>query len=193
MTWCAAGAGGAARAQSDAPSGAADEVVKQLTSREASVRQQAAEELARLAAPQHRRMVEGYRLQERDARVRLAMDWALYRMGKSPTLFSIVADLDSKRANQAVGYLNALESPLPLYVFLRTANFNTQVKLLEVLARIGDADTLRRIEPLTASLDPVIANAAKFAAREITLRLEQSPASQPERPRATGHSEDIEP
>ncbi len=183
---------GAARAQ-NAPS--SDELVKHLTSRDTDERQRAAEELARLAEPQHRRMVEGYRLQEKDARVRLALDWALYRMGKPTTLFAVVRDLDSKRSNQALTYLNALESPRPLYIFLPQASFNTQVKLLEVLARVGDAETIERIKPLAVSLDPLIANAAKFAEREITRRLEQPPASPSERPRTTttGQSEITEP
>src|SRR5215211_1981940 len=94
-------------------------VARKLSSRVASERRAAAEELARLAAVEHRRLVEGFRVQEKDARVKLALDWALYRMGKNETLFQLVDALDEKKqAEQSVGYLKQLEGPEPLYVFL---------------------------------------------------------------------------
>jgi hypothetical protein len=72
-------------------------VVRRLINRDAVERQRAAEELARLADPEPRNLVEGYRLQEKNARVRLALDWALYRMGKTEALFGVVQSLDSSR------------------------------------------------------------------------------------------------
>ena len=54
------------------------------------VRQRAAEALAQLAAGDQKKVVEGYHLQEKNKEVRLALDWALYRMGKTETLFRIV-------------------------------------------------------------------------------------------------------
>src|ERR1051325_10012055 len=79
-------------------------VAGRLASRDPLERQHAAEELARTGATEQLRLVSGYRLQERDARVRLALDWALYRMGKTETLFAIVRNLDSSRRNQAANY-----------------------------------------------------------------------------------------
>src|ERR1044072_1785079 len=99
------------------------EFAKQLNSPDAHVRQQSAEALARLAATDQRKLVEGYRLQEKNKDVRLALDWALYRMGRSEALYRIVDELDSGRQAQAVGYLSELESPDVLYPFLkRTSN-----------------------------------------------------------------------
>lgn len=192
--------GGAAtvRAQSDAATrnetsqrdeatvarGDAAAAARQLTNRDPLLRQRAAEELARLAAVRERKLVEGHRLQEKNERVKLALDWALYRMGKKETLFAVVRALDSReRRNQAYTYLTELEGPAPLYMFLTEAKPQTQVKLLEVLARSGDAETLDRINPYAASLDPKIAEAAQFAAREITRRLAQTPTDAPGRPR----------
>src|SRR5918912_831583 len=106
--------------------------LKQLASRDPVTRQRAAEELARLEATDNRRIVEGYRLQEKNARVRLALDWALYRMGKSESLFAIVRALDSSRFRQADSYLKMLDEPAPLYLFLERVNGNTQIKLLEI-------------------------------------------------------------
>jgi HEAT repeat protein len=162
---------------------------KQLTSRDPLVRQRAAEELARLAEPANRKLLEGYRLQEKHARVRLALDWALYRIGKTEALFTVVRALDSQRVNQANAYLTALETPEPIYFFLERVNGNTQVKLLEVLAKIGDAGTLDKIKSYLESLDPKIVEAAQFATREIELRLGQTPADTTTRPRQVGTTE----
>ncbi|HEY0083099.1 MAG TPA: hypothetical protein VGB61_09940 [Pyrinomonadaceae bacterium] len=153
----------------------ANALMRQLTDRDPLTRQRAAEEIARLALPAQRKLVEGYRLQEKHARVRLALDWALYRMGKTPALFAVVRDLDSTRRNQSEAYLAELETPEPLYNLLPQVNGNTQVKLLEALARNGNADTLPVVEPYAASVDPRIADAARFATREITRRLNAPP------------------
>ncbi len=149
----------------------ANAAVRQLTDRDPLVRQRAAEELARLAAVEQRKLVEGYRLQEKNRRVGLALDWALYRMGKAERLFALVRALDSSSSEQARSYLIQLESPEPLYMFLETAKGRTLVGLLEVFARTGDEDTLRRIKSYIGSTDPKVAEAARFAEREISLRL----------------------
>ena len=96
------------------------EFAKQLGSTDPLVRQRSAEALARLAATDQRKLVEGYQLQEKNKEVRLALDWALYRMGKAEALYRVVDDLDSGRQEQAVGYLSELESPDVLYPFLKT-------------------------------------------------------------------------
>ncbi|MDT7690336.1 MAG: hypothetical protein QOE46_3095 [Acidobacteriota bacterium] len=168
-------------------------VARKLSSRNPVERREAAEELARLAATEHRRLVEGYRAQEKDTRVRLALDWALYRMGKNESLFPLVRALDEKKqAEQSVAYLKQLEGPGPLYIFLERVNGNTRIRLLEVLAVVGDHDTLERIKPFTESLDPGIADAAKFAEREINIRIEETPTAEPKRQRKTGNA-DTEP
>ena len=159
-------------------------VARKLSSQNPLERRAAAEEVARLAAVEHRRLVEGYRAQEKDSRARLAMDWALYRVGKNESLFPLVRALDEKKlAEQSVAYLKQLEGPEPLYIFLDHVNGNTEIRLLEVLAAVGDRTTLERVRPFTESLDPGIADAAKFAEREINIRLEETPKVEPKRPR----------
>lgn len=165
-------------------------IAERLASRDQLERQHAAEELARTGATEHLMLVSGYRLQEKDARVRLALDWALYRMGKTETLFAIVRNLDSSRRNQAATYLAQLEGPEPLYIFLERVNDNIKIQLLEVLARLGDEKTIDHINPYTSSYDPRIANAAQFAIREINRR--QSQPEQVIRPRQTGKSAETE-
>jgi HEAT repeat protein len=169
-------------------------VARRLSSQNPYGRRAAAEELARLAAAEHRRLVEGYFVQEKDSRVRLAMAWALYRMGKSESLFALVRALDEKKlAEQSVAYLKQLEGPDPLYVFLDHVNGNTQIRLLEVLASVGDRATLERVKPFTESLDPLIADAAKFAEREINIRLQEQPNVEPKRPRKVGSTDESQP
>lgn len=148
-----------------------DVAARQLTNRDDLVRQRAAEEIARLAPADKRRLVEGYRLQEKNERVRLALDWALYRLGKRDALYAVVRALGTNRTNQAEAYLAELGEPAPLYPFLERANGPALVKLLESLARTGDAATLEQLKPHFMAGDHRVVNAARFAEREITRRL----------------------
>jgi len=161
------------------------EFAKQLNSPDAHVRQRSAEALARLAATDQRKLVEGYQLQEKNKDVRLALDWALYRMGRSEALYRIVHELDSGRQEQAVGYLAELESPELLYPFLKKENNPPRVKagLLKALARLGDAQTLDVIKPFRESHQPYVAEAAETAHDEIERRLGESVAPTRVRPR----------
>jgi hypothetical protein len=161
------------------------EFAKQLGSSDAHVRQRSAEALARLAASDQRKLVEGYQLQEKNKEVRLALDWALYRMGRSERLYRIVDELDSGRQDQAIGYLSELESPEVLYPFLkRTTNApRINAGLLKALARIGDAQTLELVKPFRDSHQPYVAEAAEIAHDEIEKRLGEPAPSVRARPR----------
>src|SRR4029079_12210547 len=132
------------------------EFAKQLGSTDAHVRQRSAEALARLAATDQKKIVEGYQLQEKNKEVRLALDWALYRMGHSDALFRVVKELDSGRQNQAVGYLWELESPDLLYPYLQKQNNPPRLSagLMKAFARIGTSETLEMIKPYRDSLQP---------------------------------------
>ena len=154
------------------------EFAKQLSSADPNVRRRSAEALARLAATDQRKLVEGYQFQEKNKEVRLALDWALYRMGRSEALYRIVRELDSGRQDQAIGYLAELESPELLYPFLKKEDNPPRVNagLLKALARIGDAQTLDLIKPFRESHQPYVAEAAEIAHDEIEKRLGE-PAS----------------
>lgn len=158
---------------------------KQLGSTDPLVRQRSAEALARLAANDQRKLVEGYQLQEKNKEVRLALEWALYRMGRSEMLFRIVDELDSGRQEQAIGYLSELESPDELYPFLKRTNNAPRINagLLKALARIGDAQTLELIKPFRESHQPYVAEAAEIAHDEIEKRLGEPTPTTRARPR----------
>jgi HEAT repeat protein len=168
------------------------EFAKQLGSTDAHVRQRSAEALARLAATSQRKLVEGYQLQEKNKEVRLALDWALYRMGRTEALYRIVDDLDSGRQNQAVGYLAELESPDVLYPFLKRSTNAPRINagLLKALARIGDAQTLDLIKPFLESHQPYVAEAAESAHDEIEKRLGEPAPTTRARPRTVEKAPD---
>ena len=149
------------------------EFTKGLSSLDANVRRRSAEALARLAAVDQRKLVEGYHLQEKDKEVRLALDWALYRMGRAESLYRVVWELDSGRQEQAIGYLTELDSPDLLYPFVLKQNNAPRVTagLLKALARIGDAQSLDLVKPFRDSTQPYVAEAAEIAHDEIEKRL----------------------
>ena len=155
------------------------EFAKGLGSTDPLMRQRSAEALAKLAATDQRKLVEGYQLQEKNKEVRLALDWALYRMGKAEALYRVVDDLDSGRQQQAVGYLSELESPDVLYPFLKRPTNAPRINagLLKVLARIGDAQTLELVTPFRDSHQPYVAEAAEIAHDEIEKRLSEPAAN----------------
>jgi hypothetical protein len=161
------------------------EFAKGLGSTDAHVRQRSAEALARLAATSQRKLVEGYQLQEKNKEVRLALDWALYRMGRAEALYRVVDELDSGRQAQAVGYLSELESPDLLYPFLKRTNNAPRINagLLKALAHIGDAQTLDLIKPFLESHQQYVAEAAEVAHDEIEKRLGEPAPTTRTRPR----------
>jgi hypothetical protein len=173
--------------------GAARAAVQRLASADPLLRQQAAEELARLSANEQKKMVQGYYMQEKNSRVKLALAWALYRMTKSEMLFAVVRDLDSSRADQAAGYLRTLDDAEPLYMFLSNAKPRTQVELLKVLADIGNQSTLAQIKPLTESYDLKVSAAAQRATQTINERLANTQPDTPQRPRQVGQTNNTSP
>ena len=175
----------------DARSNPAD-FAKQLGSTDPLVRQHSAEALARLAATDQRKLVEGYQLQEGNKEVRLALDWALYRMGRSEMLYRIVDELDSGRQEQAIGYLSEVESPDALYPFLKRTDNAPRINagLLKALARSGDAQTLDLIKPFRESHQPYVAEAAEIAHDEIEKRLGDPAPATRARPRTVEKAAD---
>jgi len=161
------------------------EFSKQLADPDPNVRRRSAEALARLAAVDQRKLVEGYQFQEKNKEVRLALDWALYRMGRSESLYRIVHELDSGRQDQAVGYLAELESADVLYPFLKKENNPPRINagLLKALGHIGDAQTLDLIKPFRESHKPYVAEAAEIAHDEIEKRLGEPVHTTRARPR----------
>jgi len=159
--------------------------VRALGNRDPQRRQIAAETLARIANNRHRRLVQGYRLQERDARVRLALDWALYRLGKPESLFAVVRALDTTQREQAIEYLSRLDDPTTLVALLKSPKRLVKTGVLEAIGHVGDERTLRELEPLVASTDLEVAASAQLAVTEIEARMSgrNTAIETPSRPR----------
>ena len=158
---------------------------KQLGHYDPVVRQEAAEALARLAAVEQRKLVEGYQLQEKNKKVKLALQWALYRMGKADFLYQIVRELDSGRHDQAVGYLSKLDTPALLHPYLKDEDKPARqtIGLLEALAVLGDQESLTLVTPFRDSFLPGVAAAAEVTIEKIQSRLAQTEPTKPSRPR----------
>ncbi len=170
-------------------------VARQLSSPDATVRRQAAEELARVAAVDQTKLLEGYQLQEKDRKVRLALEWALYRVGKADALYRLVRELDSSRYEQAVGYLKQLDSPTLIYPLLKAQQRTPKVTagLLEALGYLGDGESLEVIKPFRESFAPGVAEAAESAFDRIEARLAQVEPAKPSRPRTVGNPDPTSP
>ena len=168
---------------------------RQLGHYDPVVRQEAAEALARLAAVEQQKLVQGYQLQEKNSKVRLALDWALYRMGKSEMLFRIVRELDSGRHDQAVGYLAKLDTPTLLHSHLKDEDRPPRITmgLLEALAELGDQESLALVTPYRDSFAPGVAAAAENAIEKIETRVAQSEPGKPSRPRTVGSTTNTSP
>jgi HEAT repeat protein len=167
-------------------SGSVEVATRRLSNFDPLIRQRAAEELAKLNASDQLKLIEGYYLQEKNPSVRLALEWALYRVGQEEKLFSIVNALDSSRYNQSYAYLSQLSDPTPLYLFFEKVNKNTLVRLIEVLGNIGNAETIDQIRPYTRSDNSKLKAAASFSIKEISRRLEGSSSNGQSRPRQVG-------
>jgi HEAT repeat protein len=164
---------------------------RQLSSPDPLVRQRAAEAIAQLAATDQRKLVEGYYLQEKNKTVRLALEWASYRIGKQDALYRIVRELDSSRHDQAVGYLAQLDSPDLLYPYLERESNKPKILagIIDALGKCGNSETRQRIEPFRDSLQEGVAAAAERAIDQIEARASQGDVTKPSRPRTVSKPE----
>jgi HEAT repeat protein len=142
-------------------------------------RQHAVEGLARIAKPQYLDQISRLILTEDNGDVKLAKHWALYRMGAPQHLIYIVRKLDTDQADQARGYL--LESnPVDLYVHVHSSSKEIRQGVIEVLGRIGDAETVKELEPVVRTSSPATADAATVAIKRIEWRMAGRPRASDE-------------
>ncbi len=195
MLLVSVGVNGATLAQDSESRRANSAIARQLSSPDQPVRRRAAEELARLAAVDQKKLLEGYYLQEKDRGVRLALDWALYRVGKADALYRLVRELDTSRHDQAVGYLRQLDSPALIYPLLKEQGQPARITvgLLEALADLGDGDTLVVIAPFRESFALGVAAAAENSYDTIEARIAQTEPTKPSRPRTVSKTESTSP
>jgi len=137
-------------------------------------RQQAIEGLARIDKPHYLDQISQLILKEDNSDVKLADHWALYRMGAAQHLIYIVRKLDTDQKDQARGYL--LESnPADLYSHVYSSSKEIRQGVIEVLGRIGDAETVKELEPVVRTSSPSTADAATVAIKRIEWRMAGRP------------------
>ena len=133
-----------------------------------------AEGLARLANPEYRNTLEAARERSMERRNQLALDFALYRVGRPGALDELVSELGSIRyCDQVFDYFASFsqEECRKLFPFLRTSKGKVRIKLLDVLGLTGGKDTLAEVETYTHDSDTDVASAAINAVRRLRAKL----------------------
>jgi HEAT repeat protein len=158
---------------------------KALWNETKEIRQAAAEGLARAADPQSQAELEKAYSVEKDADVKLAMEFALTALGRPDYLGSMVSDLGSKiRGDVARSYLTELArnpSFLPkLYPYLQSRDAGVRKGLCTVLMYSGDQSSLAPLDGLGHDPDGDVIAEAVRAKRAIRGRLgAQTPPATP--------------
>lgn len=125
------------------------------------------------ATPQEVSDMARVRLAEKQATVKLAQDFALYRMGRKEHLQELVGALGSRRSNtQARDYLLDLRpAEVPdLYPYANSPDTNVLEALAEVLGLVGDASALPTLRELVRDTRGQVSAFAGQAIRRIDAR-----------------------
>lgn len=157
--------------------GSAPLFTKALWNVDKNVRQAASEGLARVADPQSQDELEKVMTVEKDADVKLAIEFALAALGKQDDLNELVNEMDSKaRGDVARSYLTELaRSPafLPkLYPYVQSPNVEVRKRLCDVLMYSGDQTSFEPLDRLSHDPSSDVAAQAVRAKRAIRARLD---------------------
>jgi HEAT repeat protein len=150
---------------------------KALWSEDKNLRQAAAEGMARAADPQSLGELEKAVSVEKDAEVKLAIEFAITALGKQDYLSSLVSELGSKtRGDVARAYLTELARDpafLPrLYPYLQSQDAGVRKRLCTILMYSGDQSSLEPLDRVSHDPDSDVAAQALRAKRAIRVRLE---------------------
>ncbi|HSD84753.1 MAG TPA: HEAT repeat domain-containing protein [Anaerolineae bacterium] len=161
--------------------------VENMTDDDADRRQYAIEGLARIADPRYLDQISRLVLTENNNDVKLAEYWALYKMGSTSNIQYVVRKLETDQTDQARAYL--MESnPVDLIPHISSSSKEVRHKVIEILGRIGDQDTIKELEPIVRNSGASTADTATVAIKRIEWRLSGRPRAsdsvlQRERPR----------
>jgi HEAT repeat protein len=162
--------------------------VENMTSDDADRRQYAIEGLARIADVRYLDQISRLVAKEKNNDVKLAEFWALYKMGSATNIQYIVRKLDTDQEAQARAYLMEANSPSDLYPYIRSSSTQIRRKVIEILGRIGDQDTIKELDPVVKTSGAATADVATLATKRIEWRMSGRPRAsdtvlQRERPR----------
>jgi HEAT repeat protein len=143
-------------------------------------RRYAFEGLARIGEQRYLDQISRLVLTERDSDVKLAQHWALYKMGARPNIQHVVRKLDTDQEPQAREYLLEVDSAADLYPYIRSSNKEVGRKVIDILGRIGDAETIRELDPVVRTSGVDTSNAATVAIKRIEWRMSGRPRADDE-------------
>ncbi|HEX8186584.1 MAG TPA: HEAT repeat domain-containing protein [Blastocatellia bacterium] len=149
--------------------------VENMGDEDADRRQYAFEGLARIAEPRYLDQISRIVLTEKNGEARLAEQWALYRMGSRPNLQYIVRKLGTDQQEQARAYLLETKEPADLYPYIRSSNKEVRREVIDILGRIGDAETVKELQPLAETSGKDTSNTATVAIKRIEWRMSGRP------------------
>lgn len=149
--------------------------VENMTDEDADRRQYAIEGLARIADSRYLDQISRLVLTEKNGDVRLAEYWALYKMGSTANLQYIVRKLETDQEDQARAYLMEANNPADLYPYVRSSSRVVSQKVIEILGRIGDQETIKELEPVARTSSAATADTATVAIKRIEWRMSGRP------------------
>jgi HEAT repeat protein len=149
--------------------------VENITDKDADRRQYAVEGLARIAETRYQDQISRLVLTESNGDVKLAEYWALYKMGGTTNIQYIVRKLETDQEGQARAYLMETNNPADLYPYIQSSSKEVRRKVIEILGRIGDRDTIKELEPVVRSSSASTADLATVAIKRIEWRISGRP------------------
>jgi HEAT repeat protein len=157
--------------------------LENLFSEDGDRRQYAVEGFARMGEPKYRNRIAAMIGKEKDDEVRLAAYWATYKLGDAGSLTFVANKLDSGQHEQAREYLLEANNPADLFPFVRSSSMGVRRRVIEILGRIGDQETIRELEPVTRTSSAETADIANLAIKRIEWRLAGRPRAGDSTPR----------
>lgn len=154
--------------------------LENLTDKDSSRRQSAAEGLARIGDQKYSDQLSRLVLTEKDNDVKLAQQWALYKLGQRDQMRNIVPKLYSGQDDQAYAYLMEIDQVADLYPYARSSNLEVRRKVIEILGKIGDKATIAELQPVATSSSAETADTATVAIKRIEWRLAGKPRASDE-------------
>jgi HEAT repeat protein len=146
-----------------------------MNSKDADRRQQAIEGLGRMGNRSYSDRIAEKISSDGHTDVKLARFWATYKLGNTANLVYIVKKLDTDQYEQARGYLMEVNSPADLFPYIRSSSGLTRQRVIDVLGRIGDQDTIKELEPVASGSTSKTADVATLAIKRIEWRIAGRP------------------
>ena len=144
-----------------------DLFVDSLEREEAYFRRYAAEGLGRIGDRSLATLLGRHHLSEKSATVRLALGFALYRLGRDEHLLELVRSME--KGDQGFDYLLELEADkVPkLYPYIRIEKDSVKARLIEIVGLRGDESALPIVREVIESDDADVVSSANLAMRRI--------------------------